>query len=83
MTTKNATSSELVVGGLYEHYKGQHYRAHGIVRHSETLEELVLYEALYENKLGQMWVRPREMFLGEIELQGERKARFRFLKMAT
>jgi len=76
--TKN--KSELVIGGQYEHYKGMPYKVHGVVRHSETLEELVLYETLYENKQGKMWVRPKEMFLEYIELKGEKVPRFRFIK---
>jgi hypothetical protein len=44
------------------HYKNKPYKIWGFARHSETLEELVLYEALYPNDLGQIWVRPRENF---------------------
>lgn len=58
---------QLRIGGYYRHYKNKPYKVHGVVRHSETLEELVLYEALYPNDLGRMWVRPLEMFLSEIE----------------
>jgi hypothetical protein len=68
--------NNLVIGGLYQHYKGMKYRVHGVVRHSETLEELVLYEALYENDLGKMWVRPKEMFLEKIEINGVLTQRF-------
>lgn len=49
-------------GRLFRHYKGNLYKKLGIARHSETLEELVLYETLYENDLGKLWVRPRKMF---------------------
>jgi hypothetical protein len=66
-------------GTLFEHYKGKRYRYHGIVRHSETLEELVLYETLYENDLGKMWVRPKEMFFEEVEIDGRKQPRFRRL----
>jgi hypothetical protein len=76
MPTKD---SELSIGSLYEHYKGKRYRVHGVVRHSETLEELVLYEALYENDLGKMWVRPKGMFLESLEINGKRVPRFRHL----
>lgn len=72
-------TSKLVIGGLYEHYKGMRYRVHGVVRHSETLEELVLYETLYENKLGKMWVRPKAMFLETVVIEGVEKPRFRFV----
>lgn len=68
--------------GLYEHYKGMKYRVIGSARHSETLEDLVLYEALYPNELGQIWVRPRKMFFEEIEVNGEKRPRFRKLPEA-
>ncbi len=67
---------ELKKGGLYEHYKGKRYRVHDVVRHSETLEELVLYETLYENDLGRMWVRPKTMFLETVEVDGKLRPRF-------
>ena len=72
-------NQELVIGGLYEHYKKKPYKVHGVVRHSETLEELVLYETLYENPSGKMWVRPKAMFLENIELNGQNVPRFRYL----
>ena len=73
-------SNELTIGGIYEHYKGERYKIHGVARHSETLEELVLYEALYENKLGKMWVRPKEMFFENITLDGKTRPRFQLIK---
>ncbi len=72
--------SEVVPGGLYEHYKGKFYRVHGVVRHSETLEELVLYDCLYENELGRTWVRPKAMFVGDIEVDGVLRPRFKFVR---
>ena len=68
---------EVVVGGIYQHYKGNRYRVVGVARHSETLENLVIYQALYGEHL--LWARPREMFcekLGAAEKQWER---FRFV----
>lgn len=72
-------NTAIVKGGLYRHYKNKMYRAVDVVRHSETLEELVLYEALYENKLGKLWVRPLQMFLEDIELEGKQMPRFTFM----
>ena len=63
--------------GIYEHYKKKRYEVLGVVIHSETLEELVLYKALYGKKL--MWVRLLDMFLGSVEVDGEVKPRFRYL----
>ena len=70
--------SELVIGGLYEHYKGMPYKVHGVVLHSETLEELVYYETLYENPSGKMWVRPKKMFLENVTINGVEQPRFRY-----
>lgn len=61
---------------FFRHYKNKPYRYLGIVRHSETLEEMALYETLYENKLGTMWVRPKDMFFENITLEGKSRARF-------
>ena len=63
--------------GRYRHFKGQCYRVLGVVRHSETLEELVLYRALYKNRMSALWVRPKEMFLGTVTVDGRRIPRFR------
>jgi hypothetical protein len=65
--------------GIYQHYKGMKYLALGITRHSETLEELVLYISLYDNPDEKMWVRPLKMFMEEVEVNGVRQPRFKFL----
>jgi hypothetical protein len=67
---------ELKIGAIYQHYRGMRYKVHAIVRHSETLEELVYYEALYDNEIGKLWVRPKEMFLDSINIDGKQVARF-------
>ncbi|MDP1579436.1 MAG: DUF1653 domain-containing protein [Candidatus Didemnitutus sp.] len=60
--------------GLYRHYKGNHYRVHGVARHSETLEPLVVYEALYGE--GGWWVRPAAMFSETVAVGGAQVLRF-------
>lgn len=53
--------------GVYKHYKGNYYRVIGIARHSETLEDMVVYQGLYED--GGLWVRPLSMWeeqVGEV-----------------
>lgn len=60
--------------GRYRHYKGNEYEVIGVVRHSETLEPLVLYRPLY-NETG-LWVRPWAMFFETIEVNGVRQPRF-------
>lgn len=65
--------------GKYKHYKGGFYKVLGIVKHSETLEDLVLYETLYENPKSKLWVRPLKMFSEKIELNGKMVSRFEYL----
>jgi hypothetical protein len=55
-------------GTLYRHFKGMRYRILGLGRHSETCEELVFYEALYDNPMGKLWARPKTMFLENVVL---------------
>ena len=68
-----------VVNGIYQHYKGKMYRVIGVGKHSESLEDLVLYEALYENALGRLWSRPLSMWSEPVEVNGEKVPRFKFL----
>lgn len=67
--------------GIYEHYKNpeHHYRVLGVAKHSETMEDMVVYEVLYENEISKLWVRPLEMFLGDVEIDGKAIPRFRYL----
>lgn len=60
--------------GRYRHYKGGEYDVIGVVRHSETLEVLVLYRPLYGE--GALWVRPYAMFFGDVEVSGRVQPRF-------
>ena len=60
--------------GEYEHYKRLRYRVLGVVRHSETLEPLVLYQPLYGERA--LWVRPYAMFVEEVAVDGVRRPRF-------
>lgn len=62
--------------GLYKHYKGNIYEVIGIARHSETLEELVVYKATYQKEGENLWVRPKAMFLETIVLDGIEQKRF-------
>ena len=62
--------------GIYRHYKGQHYRVLGVAKHSETEEELVVYQALY-GEFG-LWVRPAAMFAEQVRIDGHDVPRFAF-----
>lgn len=63
--------------GKYQHSKtGNYYRVIGVAKHSETLEDLVVYECLYDNPKSTLWVRPLSMFVEEVELHGRKVPRF-------
>lgn len=72
---------ELEIGTKYRHYKNKDhtYEIVGIAKHSETLEEMVVYKALYENEdFGKdcLWVRPKEMFSENVIINGVEIKRF-------
>lgn len=67
--------------GTYRHYKGKLYEVLGVVRHSETLAPLVLYRPMQGD--GTIWVRPFEMFVESIEIQGVRQPRFAHIDTST
>ncbi len=70
---------ELKIGGIYQHYKnGKQYKVIGVGRHSETLEELVIYQPQYESDTA-FWLRPKNMFLEEVEFEGKKTPRFIFI----
>jgi hypothetical protein len=60
--------------GRYRHYKGKDYEVLGVVRHSETLEALVLYRPLYDDS--GLWVRPYGMFFERVDIDGRSVQRF-------
>ncbi|MFA5997286.1 MAG: DUF1653 domain-containing protein [Candidatus Paceibacterota bacterium] len=64
--------------GVYEHYKGNQYRVVGVARHSETMEDMVVYEALYGDH--GLFVRPLGMFLENVVVEGVTKPRFKFVE---
>ena len=60
--------------GLYRHYKGGQYEVIGTARHSETLEPMTVYRALYGAH--GLWVRPAAMFSEQVLIDGVMQARF-------
>lgn len=63
--------------GTYRHTKtGRMYRVHMLAKHSETQEDMVVYEALYENPVAQFWVRPRALFESMVDVDGKKVPRF-------
>lgn len=69
---------QVKIGGIYRSTKNkQTYRIVAIAKHSETLEDLVIYEAhSYKNALSDVWARPIKMFLEIVERDGVRQPRF-------
>ena len=63
-----------ILPGLYRHFKGGLYRVEGVARHSETLEEMVVYRALYGE--GGLWVRPASMWNETVTHEGVLQPRF-------
>jgi len=63
--------------GKYRHYKGKDYEVLELAKHSETLEELVVYKALYGD--GGIWVRPKEMFLETVAVDENTIPRFKYI----
>jgi hypothetical protein len=64
-------------GEIYHHYKSpdKHYKIIGIAFHTETEEDMVVYQPLYETE-HRLFVRPLKMFMEEVEVNGEKKPRF-------
>ena len=67
-----------IARGVWQHYKGNKYRVLGTALHSETLERMVVYKALYGD--GELWVRPLSMFTESVVLDGVTVPRFRLLQ---
>jgi len=63
--------------GKYQHFKGKEYEVIGVAKHSETMEDLVVYRALYGDC--NLWVRPLKMFLEEVGSEEEKVPRFKYL----
>jgi cyclomaltodextrinase / maltogenic alpha-amylase / neopullulanase len=69
--------------GKYQHFKGNFYEVLSLARHSETLEEMVVYRALYNHpEFGEdsVWVRPAKMFVEDVEVNGKKIPRFTYME---
>lgn len=71
------TSKQTVKPGIYKHYKNKNYKVICEATHSETEEQLVVYQCLYGDY--SMWVRPKEMFTEFVEVDGQQIPRFAFV----
>lgn len=65
---------KIKIGARYRHFKGNEYLVLHVAKHSETLEEYVVYQALYGQR--GIWIRPLEMFLSMKEIEGKLVYRF-------
>lgn len=74
---KLSPKAKKIKKGLYRHYKNNNYEVLGVVVHSETLEEHVLYKALYGGRL--TWVRPLAMFTETVIVEGKKIPRFKYV----
>ena len=74
MTDQKLPTLPITPPGLYRHYKGNLYEVVDTVRHSETLEPLTLYRALYGEQ--GLWVRPAAMFKEDVVIDGIQQPRF-------
>ena len=72
-----AEEQQKLVGREFRHFKGNLYRLEGFAKHTETLEDMVVYRALYGE--GGVWVRPAAMWEEEIERDGKRFKRFEYI----
>lgn len=68
--------SKIKLGNYLHSKSGKKYKILGVAKHSETLEELVIYEPLYESET-KFWVRPLKMFLEKVEVEGKKIPRFK------
>jgi hypothetical protein len=79
MNDQDLTPLQETPTGLYRHYKGGLYEVIGTARHSETLEPMTVYRALYGEH--GLWVRPAAMFTEQVTIEGVLQPRFQ--KTAT
>lgn len=63
--------------GKYRHFKGNEYEVIGVARHSESMQEMVVYRALYSD--GGLWVRPAEMWQDTVTREGVTYQRFTYI----
>ena len=76
--THHIAERQTMKPGIYKHYSGKLYHVLGVARHSETLEEVVIYQALYDDYA--YWVRPLSNFQETVTSNGEEKPRFAFIQ---
>lgn len=77
---------KIPIGAIFEHYSGKKYRVLMVARHSEDLKLHVVYQGLYDcDSFGKcpIWVRPLEMFLEKVVIEGKERERFKLIELPT
>lgn len=69
---------DIVINGIYRHYKGNLYKVVGFAKHSETEEDLVIYMCLYGDY--SLWARPKKMWNEIVEIDNKKYKRFELVK---
>lgn len=72
------STMQSILPGMYRHYKGNHYQVLYLAKHSETLEDMVVYQALYGER--GIWVRPASMWNETVDYQGKQVKRFTYIE---
>ena len=72
------STMQSILPGVYRHYKGNHYQVLYLAKHSETLEDMVVYQALYGEH--GIWVRPASMWNETVDYQGKQVKRFTYIE---
>lgn len=82
MSNIKMNTTKLIIGGFYRHYSNEKlYKVLYVGRHTETLDELVCYEAQYNDPVygnKAIWYRPKELFIGSVQYRGNEVPRFSF-----
>lgn len=79
---EEALRSQVLINGIFEHYKGKHYKVLAVARSSEDLQLWVVYQCLYDSKeFGDqaLWIRPLKFFVENVEVRGREVPRFRLI----
>ena len=72
------STMQSILPGVYRHYKGNHYQVLYLAKYSETLEDMVVYQALYGER--GIWVRPASMWNETVDYQGKQVKRFTYIE---